>query len=366
MKRPRSIGWLLTVIAAVAFIGGSFATGIGGVGAAHAASASRSASSVAAYGVPHETSKVILPETSLDGPALWTQRGPSAPVGALAVLAWTGTDGRLTFEFTNDGASFFGRTTLSETSFVRPAVVRGTGAGGYVAPVAVAWTGTDPGHHLNLLYVAPGSASLKLTLWQDNSFTSPALEWLDGTTLLLAWAGTDGGHALNVLPVSVTSHGLVAGRKTTLWTYHSLGQPTIIRDYSVLPVQPRLFLCWSDMTSQRITWATSPDAVTWTQQATFTEWSGSGPSMMGLNQQLAHMPPYWLGWTGLDASHHVNVLYALDDSTWTTNTVKAILPETAIGGTAVGFFLSTRDQQMLVAWTGTDKLHHLNVAWVAV
>jgi hypothetical protein len=350
------MGWLAAVLATVAFVSGSFITGNG----------AQAAPAAAAYGVPHEISKVILPETSLDGPALWTQRGPSAPVGPLAVLAWTRTDGHLTYESTNDAVTFFGKTTLNETSFVRPAVVRGVGEGALAAPIALAWTGTDVGHHLNVLYAVPSTAPLKLTLWQDNSFTAPALEWLNQTTLLLAWAGTDTGHALNLLPVSVTNTGLVPGVKTTLWTYHSLGQPELIHDFSAVPSDSRLFLGWSDRTSHRLAWATSPDGKAWTQQPPFFEWSGAGPSMMGLTEQLAHMPPYWLGWTGIDAGHHVNVQYALDLGQWPTTNVKVTLPETATGGTVIGFFLSMHDQQMLVAWTGTDGAHHLNVAWIGV
>lgn len=360
MTWRRRIGWLAAVIAAVAFVG------VGAAGAAHAAPAPRSAAHIAAYGVPHEASKVTLPDTSFDGPALWTQRGPSAPVGPAGVLAWTGTDGRLNFEFTNDGVHFFGKKTLNEYSGLRPAVVRGTGEGGVDAPVAMAWRGADSGHHLNVLYAVTGSPTMTLTLWQDDSFTSPALEWLDSNTLLLVWAGTDSGHALNILPITVTSQGLVAGAKTTLWTYHSEGQPAIINDGSVLPTQPRMFLSWSDMTTHRIRFATSPDSKTWTLQPAFTEYSGFGPSVMGLNERLDYMPPYWLGWTGMDSAHHLNVLYALDFSQWTTGGVKATLPETAVGGMVVGFTLSPPDQQMLVAWTGTDSAHHLNVARIAV
>lgn len=355
-----NIGRLAAVLFAVALLAG------GAVATVHAAPATTNAARAAAYGVPHEASKVTLPETSPDGPALWTQRGPSAPVGPEGVLAWTGTDGRLNFEFTNDGINFFGKKTVSEFAALRPAVVRGTGEGGSDAPVALAWTGVDPGHRLNVIYIVSGSPSMKLTLWQDSSFTSPALEWLDSNTLLLVWTGTDGGHSLNVLPISLTAHGLAAGTKLTLWNYHSAGQPAIIDDGSVLPAQPRMFLSWSDMTSHRIRFATSADGKSWTQQPSFAEWSASGPSMMGLNERLDYMPPYWLGWTGTDPAHHVNVLYALDFGAWTTNNVKATLPELAVGGTVVGFVLSPPDQQMLVAWTGTDPAHHLNVARIAV
>jgi hypothetical protein len=354
--------WLVGIVAAVVLTGGTFIASGGAT--------ARAAPGVAAYRVPHEVSKFTLGETSYDGPALWTQRGPSAPAGPLAVLAWTGTDSRLNFVFTNDGVSYFGKKTLNETSFVRPAVVRGQGVGGSVAPVVLAWTGTDAGHRLNVLYDVPGAAPMKLTLWSDNSFTSPAIEWLGGNTntLLLAWAGTDAGHALNILPINVTDQGLVTGTKITQWNFHSFGQPALIHDYTILPKDTRFFLSWSDMASRRIAWATSPDGKMWTQQPTFYETSGSAPSMIGLNETLAHMPPYWLGWTGTDAAHHVNVLYALDINQWTTNFVKATLPETAVGGTVIGFFLAAppHDDQMLVAWTGTDAAHHLNVAWVGV
>ncbi|HUY75339.1 MAG TPA: hypothetical protein VMV29_01110 [Ktedonobacterales bacterium] len=362
----QTIKWLAPVIAAIMLVGASI---VGGGGAAvQASAATRAVTTMPAYGTPHETSKLTLPEASIDGPALWTQRGPSAPVGPLAVLAWTGTDTRLNFEFTNDGKTFMGKQTLNETSFVRPAVLRGTGSGAVVAPVALAWVGDDAGHHLNVLYTVPGSSPMKLTLWQDNSFTSPALEWLDGgaaATLLLAWAGTDTNHSLNVLPISIKGTGLVAGTKTTLWSYHSADQPALIHDNSMTS-QTRLFLSWSDVTSHRIAWATSSDGKAWTQQTTFTETSGAAPSMMGLVEQLAHVPPYWLGWTGTDGAHHVNVLYTLDFTQWTTNFVKATLPETAVGGTEIGFFLGMAGDLVLVAWTGTDAGRHLNLAIVAI
>lgn len=370
MKTGRHvIRWLASALVAFAFVGASF--GGGGALAARAAPAAAlqraaSAAPAATYGVPHEASKITLPETSVDGPALWTQRGPSAPVGPAAVLAWTGTDGRLNFMYSNTGSTFFGKTTLNQRSFVRPAVVRGTGEGAVVAPVALAWTGTDAGHHLNVLYWVPGSTPMMLTLWRETSFTAPALEWLNGTTLLLAWAGTDAGHALNILPVIISGRGLVAGRTTTLWTYHSLGQPALVHQAPVPIADAAFFLGWSDMTSHRIAWATSPNGREWTQQPMFHEASGAAPSMMGLTEQLAHLPPYWLGWTGTDTAHHVNVQYAFTLGQWTTNFVKATLPETAVGGTVVGFVLSPPDQQALVAWTGTDAARHLNVARIGV
>lgn len=327
------------------------------------------------YGKPHETGKVVLPESSIDGPALWTQAAPSAPVGPMTVLAWTARDGHLSYMTGNGGISngFGGKTTLSETSFVRPAVVRGTGEGASVAPVALAWTGTDAGHHLNVLYRVPGSAgmtTMKLTLWSDTSFTSPSLEWGSGgvgQVLLLAWAGTDAGHSLNIIQVRITSQGLVQGPKTTYRSYHSAGQPELIEDRT-FSGPTRYYLSWTDQTSHRIMSAVSPDAAAWTLQPSFAEWSGSGPSVLGINEQLTHFPPFWMAWagTGEDTAHHVNVLYAPDYAQATTNHVKVTLPETALGGPVVGFNIYLPGQEMLVAWTGTDSAHHLNVATLGV
>ena len=365
-------GCVAAVVMAVMLVGGSIA---GGAPTARAATATSQAATAPLYGTPHETGKVILPELSIDGPALWTQGQPSAPVGPMMVLAWTGTDHRLNYMFGNGGIHSFisgSKRILGETSLVRPAVVRGIGEGGFTAPVALAWIGTDSGHHLNVLYSVPGSTTRKLTLWSDNSFTSPSLEWLSvtpqGGTLLLAWAGTDAGHSLNIMQVRVTSQGLAQGPKTTYWNYHSAGQPELIQDRT-FSSPTRYFLGWSDVTSHRIMWAVSPDAKTWTQQPAFAEMSGFGPSLMGLNEQLTHFPPFWMAWAstgGTDASHRVNILYALSYTKATTTNVKVALPETALGGPIVGFNIFLPGKELIVAWTGTDPLHHLNLATLSV
>ncbi len=46
---------------------------------------------------------------------------------------------------------------------------------------------------------------------------------------------------------------------------------------------------------------------------------------------------------------------------------KALLPETALGGPAMGFAeRSPTTYQFVVAWTGTDGAHHLNIAVIGV
>jgi hypothetical protein len=359
----RGVGGAAATIAALVLVGGTF---VGGGAAARAARAT--AATIPAFGVPHETSKVTLGELSHDGPAFWTLPADGAPQGPLTVLAWTGTDRRLNFLYSNNGTAFFGKVTLSETSIARPAVVRGTGADGQAstAPVALAWTGTDAGRHLNVLYRLADGSTMKLTVPNNDSFTAPALTWLNQTTidktLLLGWAGTDAGHSLNLLSISITSHGLVAGTKATFFGFHSAGSPLLsvaLPQGGTNPV--RDVLSWSDLASHRLAWATSLDGTTWTQQPMFPETSGTGPGMLGVLG--VNVPQYWTAWTGTDAARHVNVLDALNFSTWSTTFVKGTLPETAVGGSGVGFIFG---DTILVAWTGTDALHHLNVAKIGV
>jgi hypothetical protein len=145
----------VTTLGALLLIAGLFGTGILRPSMAYAALQKQAALQLAEqsiFGVPHETSKVTLAETSNDGPAFWTQEFDGALQGPLTVLAWTGTDSQLNFVYSNNGASFFGKVTPNETAFARPAVVRGAGADGQAstAPVALARTGTDAQHHLNV------------------------------------------------------------------------------------------------------------------------------------------------------------------------------------------------------------------------
>ncbi|HLZ21426.1 MAG TPA: hypothetical protein VKQ30_04810 [Ktedonobacterales bacterium] len=356
----------MSIVAAAVLVGSTFIACGGAV--AHAAPAPRAIETTPAFGIPHETSKVTLHETSIDGPAFWSQESDGAPVGPLTVLAWTGTDRRLNFIYSNNGTAFFGKVTLNETSIARPAVARGPGADGQAstAPVALAWTGTDPGRHLNVLYRLANGTTMKLTVPNNNSFTAPALGWLSqdtiNKTLLLGWAGTDEGHSLNLMPISITSDGLVAGTKSIFFGFHSFGPPQL----GVAVPQGSLasafdVLSWSDLATHRLAWALSPDGKTWTQKPMFPEASAAGPGMKGALP--VHIPQYWTAWTGLDPAHHVNVLYAVNFDAWSTNFVKGTLPETAVGGSQVGFIFG---DTILVAWTGTDSLHHLNMAMIGV
>lgn len=78
------------------------------------------------------------------------------------------------------GASYGDKHILSETSFARPALVRlGSGSSD---SIALAWTGTDRSHRLNVLVGNPGHGYTKLTLNQM-SFTAPSLAMNGGVSL---------------------------------------------------------------------------------------------------------------------------------------------------------------------------------------
>lgn len=79
------------------------------------------------------------------------------------------------------------KVTLDDTSIDGPTLWTNNPAQGAQAgsPAAVlGWTGTDSNHSLNVLVGPYSSSPQKLTLWTENSFTSPALAFQDGRLLL--------------------------------------------------------------------------------------------------------------------------------------------------------------------------------------
>jgi hypothetical protein len=106
--------------------------------------------------------------------------------------------------------------TLPETSIAAPAIIT------FRDPITntympyIAWTGTDPQHHLNIENLFTG---VKSTL-PDTSSATPALAVYDGR-LFIAWTGTDPQHYLNV---ESSTDGMTFGHK------HTLGVTTLASD----------------------------------------------------------------------------------------------------------------------------------------
>ena len=321
--------------------------------AAHAAAAMR-----AAMRAPAEQTKVILGDTSIDGPAVWTSN-PAAPrLGLASVLAWTGTGVYHTLNIlrSGDGVTYGGKENFAESSNTRPAVA----AQGTPTTIVLAWTGIDARHTLNLLCQGPacGSAAggYKKLILGDWSVASPALVRF-GSGYLLAWAGTDARHTLNVLPFSLTTSGsgFRLGAKRILSPFSAAATPSL----ALNPRNNQLLLSWPAMSPARqLSFATSGDGVTWSgAQTVDADTSAAGPSGFAIAD--TRMPAYWMAWTGDDAGRSLNVRLTSSFPQWPLSG-KATLSDTALGAPALGYVGEIG--KTLLAWTGTDTTHHLNVA----
>jgi hypothetical protein len=318
-------------------------------GTAPAWAAAQSPAAVSARTLPATslTNKTILPDSSIDGPAL-------ASIGNESVLAWTGTDAlhHLNVETSTDGLHYGNKLTLHETSPFRPDVALATQGGA----VAVAWTGTDAHHSLNVLYDVYGSSPKKLTLRNENSFTAPAL--LIGPGFFLAWTGTDAHHSLNVLSLSITASGVVPGTKTVLSDSSDAG-PHLGRSSATV-----MDLLWSAPTQQlMIATGTQPAFLQPSFQtgAAIEETSAAAPDSFALGPFIGAGNQEWMGWTGTDAAHTLNLQPTMTYPNFPNPAAtKTILSDNAIGGPAVSF--NSAVNKNLLAWTGTDSHQHLNIA----
>jgi hypothetical protein len=318
-----------------------------------------------AIGRPTMGTKVILGETSIDGPALWTNAG-NAPLGApRAVLAWTGTDPEhhLNYMTSVDGLHYGAKQILSETSPFRPSVTEIVNSDGSPQFIVLAWTGTDPSHTLNILYVDANTNQpfTKLTLTGETSFTAPAIAahcCAGSGELRLAWAGTDPSQTLNVISISADRR-VVA--KTTLFGLTSIAAP-YLNDAS--PQFDTWLLSWAGF-NRRLNFAESVvGSSAWTVRTPLAEFSGAGPSMIEL--PAGNVPRFWVAWSGTfrDTAHHLNVQYTQSFPAWPTDNSKTVFADTCFGSPQMGSL--GINGQTLVAWTGTDAAHSLNVAGLLV
>jgi hypothetical protein len=134
--------------------------------------------------------KVTLRETGIGGAAL-------AVLGSRLFLAWTGTDPEhhLNLMSAADGAHFENKVKLTHTSFDRPALAALKGQ------LYLAWVGTEGEGHLNVLHSGDGYSNFSVnTKLVDTSFAGPSLTVEDQMqTLWLGWVGNDGEGHLNFI-----------------------------------------------------------------------------------------------------------------------------------------------------------------------
>jgi hypothetical protein len=350
VRHLRRLVGALSVLAMV-FLSSAITPGRAAARPAQRAHASRAAAVT-------ESAKVTLNETSIAGPGF---NG--------VVIAWTGTDAahhlnaRIGSPPPQPGSgnlSFPSKTTFPETSSFGPALSMLPSAGGAPPDFAVAWTGTDTHHSLNVEEIG----GPKLTL-DETSIATPALAFgnISGTArLLLAWTGTDASHSLNVLPLTPNgSESFDIGTKTVLSQFSSDAGPTLFASFSsgggIAP--PTTFvLGWSGRATQQLNLAESPDAVTFSSAlvSRLPETSATPPQLIQSSATNA-----CIAWTGTDAAQHLNVQCTTHFPQFPDPVdTKTVLPERALG--APGFADNSASE---IAWTGTDAAHHLNVAQLA-
>lgn len=306
-----------------------------------------------------ESVKVTLPETSPYGIA-FAARGSydatAAGSAPAAALAWTGTDAlhHLNVLTSQDGLNYANKLTLVDTSFNNPAVLiapPATAGGSNV--VVIAWIGTDGGHSLNVMYDVYGQR-LKLTLWNNSSANTPGLAWFQGQ-VWLAWTGTNAAHSMNIIPLG--PQGVVAGTQVTLWT-----QPgaSTAPQLDVDSANNRMLLSWSRLWSNQVMVLASSDNVTWSAPSTGAinnVTSYGSPDILALPAPAAGIAPIYLAWT--TTWSQIYLWRGSNSQGWTS--VQAI-PETSPYGTEVGYL--GQGGAFVLAWSGTDALHHLNVALI--
>jgi hypothetical protein len=331
------------------------------------------------FGPPTEGTRVTFNENSIDGPALsgFLMDFPTGfPAGyprgfPKSALAWTGTDSlhRLNYLISNDGLHYTNKHTLNETSLWRPAVALMNGAGfnvnGLVSRgevLALAWTGDDAAHTLNLEYIDTYDFHLikKITLWGETSFTAPAISfWASPTQpefgVRIAWGGTDPNNTLNTLRFN--QNGQISS-KQTFWGWRTHSRPDL-QYFSNNGMDRNAILAWTGP-DLRLHDAQSTDMVHWTllsDQHPIVEWSNSAPSMI---HTAINIPSYWLAWTGLDAAHSLNVMYTENFPTWQDVQSKTTFHETPLGGPELAYVGVTK--QVIVAWADNAAPHTLHVA----
>jgi hypothetical protein len=307
----------------------------------------------------HLLHKVTLRESSIDGPALSSGMDNFEGVHFFTTIAWTGTDAQHhlnLIQSTDDPANgvthFSNKKTLGETSFVRPAVVQ---FGGGLGNSALAWAGTDQAHTLNFMWDAYGSniQSSKIILRGETTIGAPALVQF-GSNLILAWTGTDANHSLNVMPFNIST--LKFGTKTVLRALSSSAGPNL--SVFKLTSGSEVVLSWTT-SAKALDVATSTDGAHFTSAIALgprPEFSANAQSVFDHNSDVGERT--FRAWTGIDPASHINIQWTTSFPEWPDPaSSKYVLGQTALGGPQIAL-----NDGYLIAWTGTDSAHSLNVA----
>jgi len=283
--------------------------------------------------------KVILGETALGPPAL-------ARLRSTLFLGWTGTDSghHLNVVATGNGTGFQHKVTLGETSIDGPALAAGDGK------VYLGWTGTDSSHSLNVLTSTDGQNFFNKVTLGEQSNRAPALAYGFGASprVFLAWTGTD--SRLNLL---WSDDGVNFGNKVTLGETSVAAPGLTWRDGD-------LYLAWAGTDSNHslnlLKWRNTASGPTpnFTEKVTL----GDSTEMQPALTDIEGFDVPFLGWTGRDSNHHLNAMASYDNGA--TFGLKLIYSDLGEFGPA----LADLNGMVYLAWTGRDSDHHVNLAHI--
>lgn len=226
-------------------------------------------------------SKIILPETSFDGPALAWGSGR-------LLLGWVGQDPghHLNFLSSPDGQTFGNKATIPETSRFAPALAFGNGR------FYVAWIGNDPNMSLNVMSSSDGQHWAGKVTLAESSDSAPGLCFASGN-LYLVWQGRDSGSHLNVIE---SSDGVHFANKQTLLDSSDF-RPALIGD-------GQLLLAWTGRDSNHhLNSMRSPGPTNaFGSKVSYADTSSNGPAL------ARFAGSDWIAWTGTDSVQHLNVM----------------------------------------------------------
>jgi hypothetical protein len=276
---------------------------------------------------PGPTGKVVLPQQAIEGPALANVNDSHL------ALAWTGTDPahHLNVVASPDGRSFGGKVTLPETSPHAPAAAFGNGR------LFLAWT--DNQRRINVISSTDNITFSNTVTLTQMSTSAPALTFANGL-LHLAWTGTDSQHHLNVMS---STDGLTWGNKVTLAQMSGTGPGLAFGNGS-------LYLLWVGTDQNlRLNLMTSTDGVTWGNKVTLTQSSNEHPALVPWEE-------LYLSWTGRDPAHRLNLF--ISDGTPSSLADKQTYDDTSAAAPTLAVFRG----DVYLGWTAPDIGHHVNVA----
>lgn len=298
-----------------------------------------------------ESKRVHDNETSVARPGI-ASVGTEQSVAT--VLGWRGNQNseNLNFAFVGLNLGLEPKSTVHDNSRVAPALAY------YHNSFRLAWIGSDSDRSINVARLDIQGTALSIVGQTKLGQTSEVSAAIAGSpdALFLAWAGRDGGHTINVAR-STDGTNFSA---PSIWSGHSSSRAPAIAFN-----QGRLFVAYTAPSSHIvIVEVDNPANPVPTFVKELDESSDYGPALAPFGAHLA------LGWTGQDGGRHLNV--GEYDPSPGPSFFKDTFDDSSIDGPSLATRRVTQDphsnvpaqDQLLIAWTGTDGAATLNTALV--